>query len=690
MTLIARFRRAGIFYAPAIAVALWLGVLRVAAADSRGATVPWIEYQAENGTLAGGAKVVGPEQDFGTFAGEAVGREAVLLNQTNHSVSWTATGAANSIVVRYCIPDATAGGGIDATISLYINGTHKADIPVTSRHCWLYGDYNTQTDNPANGKPRKLYDESRMLFNGFAIAAGDQVMLRKDAADAAAYYYIDFIDLEQVGPPLPMPAGYISITATGQSWSPAVPNDSSSFADNAISQCISAVGQRKYSGIYIPPGTFCQANKIIATNVKFQGAGMWYSTLYCPNQSEDPGWGATGFDINSDSCQFSDLAITGWGGDRNQGGKAFCNNAHKNTVLQRLWIEHSACGCWIGGSGESTNLLIQDCRIRNTGADGINLCNGCLNCTIRNCTARGTGDDAFAIWSAKDLYPHPCINNLIINCTAEVPWRAACFAIYGGDGNKIQNCVGNDALTYPGLTVSSEFTPYQMDSATVDGLTLNRCGSTYWDASQQFGSIWLYSVEAPFANVTIRNVDLFDPTYQGILIQSAKGTAEAGYPIQNTLLQNIRIYDPTIVGVQILPAALGGVTLANVCLASNTWNSPRLVNQSTSFTVNDQGASCPVSVNRPSIENQEERVVAWKNDHRIATFRLANPSHVQIRVLQANGRTVAKVLDRRYAAGKHSVDIGRNFGCNPRPARGVYLFEVAINEAKQVYPVFLR
>jgi hypothetical protein len=41
-------------------------------------------------------------------------------------------------------------------------------------------------------------------------------------------------------------------------------------------------------------------------------------------------------------------------------------------------------------------ITFRDWRIRNTFADGINLCNGVSNSQIVNCTARNNGDDAFA------------------------------------------------------------------------------------------------------------------------------------------------------------------------------------------------------------------------------------------------------------------------------------------------------
>jgi parallel beta-helix repeat protein len=65
--------------------------------------------------------------------------------------------------------------------------------------------------------------------------------------------------------------------------------------------------------------------------------------------------------------------------------------------VERIWLEHTKVGIWIYNG---VNLVIDGCRFRNTLADGVNLCVGTSGTVIQNCTARGTGDDCFAIWPA--------------------------------------------------------------------------------------------------------------------------------------------------------------------------------------------------------------------------------------------------------------------------------------------------
>ena len=550
----------------------------------RGANVPWIEYEAEDG--ATNAQVQGPSRQLGTIPGEASGRKAVVLSSTGHYVQWTTTAASNSIVVRNSIPDSAGGGGTTATLSLYVNGSKLTTLTLSSKEAWVYGGDGQQTNSPSAGPARRIYDESNKLL-GTTIPAGATVRLQKDSGDSSPYYAIDFIDLELVGGPIAKPTGYIDITEPGHNWAPAVPNDGLSD-DQAIQQAIMAAQSGQYKGVYFPPGVFNQTNKYQIGGTSVQGAGMWYTKLYCDNLTEDAGWGQTGFNITADNTSFRDFAIFGnTDGLRTQGGKAWVNSAHVGTVIERMWLEHVQCGYWVGGNAETTNLRISSIRIRNTGADGVNLCNGTKDSVIENSHARNTGDDAFAIWSAKDLYPFPDTNNVIRNCTVQIVWRAAAYAIYGGIGNRIENSIAYDTLTYPGLTVSSEFEPFPLQSATIDGLTLVRSGGTYW-SGQQFGAIWIRADQNPTNGITIKNVDIIDPTYQGILIQSNDGVQSTGV-LTNTTFQNVTITNPTTYGIQIRSSSRGGATFTGVTV--NNAPSGKMVNQSTNFAVTSGGGN---------------------------------------------------------------------------------------------------
>src|SRR3954467_15429005 len=90
------------------------------AAAERGATVPWVTYEAEQTTT--NATLLGPDYTGQTAAREASGRRCVRLAATGQHVELTANTDAQGLVVRYSIPDSVDGVGADATLSLYING----------------------------------------------------------------------------------------------------------------------------------------------------------------------------------------------------------------------------------------------------------------------------------------------------------------------------------------------------------------------------------------------------------------------------------------------------------------------------------------------------------------------------------------------------------------------------------------
>ena len=59
-------------------------------------------------------------------------------------------------MVRNSIPDAAGGGGIEATISLYVNGTFAQKLTLSSQHSWLYGttdDPEALTNTPQARRP---------------------------------------------------------------------------------------------------------------------------------------------------------------------------------------------------------------------------------------------------------------------------------------------------------------------------------------------------------------------------------------------------------------------------------------------------------------------------------------------------------------------------------------------------------
>ncbi|HXT22109.1 MAG TPA: choice-of-anchor D domain-containing protein, partial [Thermoanaerobaculia bacterium] len=373
----------------------------------RGANVPWDEYEAEAGTFTGTLEA-GTWAE-GTLSGEASGRKAVTLAGAGQSVQWTSRVNANSIVVRYSVPDGTSNS-LDVFVGT--STTAVARIAVSGEFAWLYsgrtnGDLHLAQNarDAAHPDQHHMYDEGNALLSATGAAVihpGDVVRLRP--VNTSPAITVDFMDLELVAAPLTAPTNYVTVTGFTQ-------NDIQTAINNAVS------GARP--GIFLPPGTY-QMNNIITlpASLAVQGAGMWHTKLVTAGGTKNVSWG---FQVGGNGCTFQDFAMFGSYDTRVDGtGRAFGGNMMTNTSIRRIWAERWVVGGWITGG---SNLLFQDIRFRNTMADGINLANGTRNSRIANSTVRNNGDDGFAMWSTTDLGQGEDFGNVIENCTAALIWR---------------------------------------------------------------------------------------------------------------------------------------------------------------------------------------------------------------------------------------------------------------------------
>ncbi|RYZ59104.1 MAG: hypothetical protein EOP07_05050 [Proteobacteria bacterium] len=520
-------------------------------ADRGYQNIPWEEFQAEDGKLGGAAKVIGPSRkkwDITHIEAEAIGRKAVRLDNTGDSVTFKPTKKGNSIVLRYSIPDSPNGGGIDATIGVYVNGT-RVPLKVTSRYSWSYqggliGDPKMDDPRVSSASPHTFFDESRMLLPEFA--AGSEIKIQRDAQDNAAFYIIDLADFEMVAPPLTMPAGFVSI----ETLIPEVKaNDGKDHADDIIKAVNAAKG---YKGLWFPPGKFL-ANKfntyssnegIDNPGVEVRGAGMWHTELNGRRMI----WFCNG----PVKCTYSDFSIFGESKARAEETegvqKAFAGPQGMDSSIKRVWVEHVVSAIWVGNDPPyqmtpTKRLTIEDVRIRNTYADGINFDNGTSESTATNVHMRNTGDDGAVVWSVKwtdwvkeksyqagpdfikpDGKNAPdqgvAENNTFKHITVQMPWRANCFASYGGQNNKWEKLVCEDVLTYPGILIDNEFSPYPF-GPKVNSFTdihLIRAGGPMFlePAPWEHGALKFYQREGSVTDILVENVDIIDPTFAGI------------------------------------------------------------------------------------------------------------------------------------------------------------------------------
>lgn len=513
----------------------------------RGAQLPFIELEAEDGNTNG--KLIGPSTKLYDEASEASGRKAVKLQTEGSFVEWTVPKPANTIVVRYSIPNSSDGTGINSTLSLYVNDKKVQSLSLTSKYAWEYGNY-PWSKNPKDGKAHRFYDEIHTFIDN--VNAGDKIKLQKDSEDTAEYFTIDLIDLEYVGAPKAMPEGFLSITDFG-----AISDDGKDDT-YAIRQCI-AEAKKTGKGVWIPKGTF-NMETLNVENITFRGAGMWYSTL---------AGRLARFNTVGDNCKFYDFAMFGETTKRDDNSpidNAFGGWPGKDSVLDGIWVEHKKCAFWVGEPSKLKpveNLKIVNSRFRNLMADAVNFCNGTSNSLVENCHIRYSGDDALATWSPSSNVG--CNNNTFRNNTIQLPWLASGIAVYGGSNHTIEYNVVSDTVTGgSGIYISSNFNPVPLSGViTARGNTLIRTGSNECYTGAAPGSIRLlaYNSDVKDAQIIIENTEIKDAVQSGISFQGPK--AMTGVTIKNVNIDGAESFGILVNGNISGSAVIENVTVKN-------------------------------------------------------------------------------------------------------------------------------
>lgn len=510
-----------------------------------GAHIPWTTFEAEHMRTNG--VVLQPKFEPFNVETESSGQQAVKLTSEEEFVEFTSSTEANSMVIRYSLPDAEKGGGLDAELLVYKNkeliGTHH----ISSRLSRLYGIYPF-TNDPRAGKKRNFYDELRI--KDLQINDGDVIQIRAVGNEDgdANYVVIDLVDLELVASPLEAPENSLSITDIQFKG-----DDSHGDYTEAFRLCISRAAETGQV-VWIPPGDYkVTGDIVIPSNIIITGAGMWYSRL-------------VGVDVlyrdvdrrvrligDGDNIHLSDFAIIGKLNyrDDSEANDGIVGSFGTNSSISRIWVEHTKAGVWVDNS---KNLTVEDCRFRNTIADGVNFCVGMRDSTMVGCTARGTGDDSFAIWPAtfKPQKYEPG-HNLILNCTAQLPFLANGASIYGGDSNRISKSFFSDITQGSAILVSTTF-PTQDESRGVNnnfsGITvIENC---YIETSGGFDHTWGWrsAVQICVDNQSISGIQMKDIEIERSLSQGltviARERSNITELLTETIFADIKISDSEI------------------------------------------------------------------------------------------------------------------------------------------------
>ncbi|MDL5043419.1 YSIRK-type signal peptide-containing protein [Streptococcus raffinosi] len=555
--------------------------------DAYGAKMPYTTHEAENATIENGATIQ-QSTDMESTAVEATNQTYVELPKKDAAVTFNVTEPANALNVRYTIPDGASG-----QLDVQVNGSSVGNLDLSSHSAWQYLKGDHEYDQVVDGSSARFrFDETRLLLKDIQLKSGDKISLVKKKDDNVPYG-IDFIELEQAPAPVAQGENSISIVDKGASA-----NDDSD--DTAA--LLAAVEEAKASGksVYIPEGRFNfdkQVN-IEADNLKISGAGVWHTQLHFT--SDKRYGGGIVFGHNSNGIELSNLYMDSNLTSRyNEDAqyKAISGTLGKDSKIHDIWVQHFEVGMWIGDYDQTGNmkytdgLVIENARIRNNLADGINFAQGTKNSTVKNSNIRGNGDDGLAIWSSISDGTNAAAeeNNKFLNNTIESGWRAAGIGIFGGKGHEISGNLIKDVFAGAGIRVNTVFAGHNFDlndsGIKIHDNTILRSGTTNDLYNLHRGAIDFQQVRG-----TIKNVDVYD---NKLLNTLADPVITKNFEMGDNGNGEIRISNNTIDNKATIVGAVSTV--------SPTKSEPKPVNNPVSETSasetpkSEAGSSTPVS-----------------------------------------------------------------------------------------------
>lgn len=522
--------------------------------EDPGAALLYDRYEAED--LKTDGLIVGEDRAYHSIAAEASGRSYVELGKKGQSLTFTLENPADALVIRYSIPDSQDGKGVDDKLLILAGGdSYTGDI--TSKYAWVYGNFpwNNDPSTAAVEGPHVFFDEMKIRLDK-TYPAGTDITLKFPEDAVSDSLIIDLVEAEEIPKELPMPENALSITNFG-----AVADDTADDAD-AIAECIkeaAAAGKE----VYMPAGDYLIKDKqyirgitISYPDTIIRGAGMWYTNLYGD---------AAGFLIMAENVGLYDFSLTGTVSQRFDSIDPPAINLTDNTkrrngaTMQNLWIEHFKLGTW---SNTTMGVRIAGCRIRNTLADGINLCGGSSHCMIEYNDLRNTGDDGIACWS-KGVVDE---DNKIRHNTVALPWLANHIALYGGKDIIVEDNYLTDSIhNGGGVNISTNFNPQDFQGQIlVRGNVIERCGSMNNDAGGINGGIWINSVDGKEIDADVRIVGniISDSTFSGISFIH-------GGPVAGMVIENNKITGSATYGIEVLGGCKGKVKLKGNELKDN-------------------------------------------------------------------------------------------------------------------------
>lgn len=508
----------------------------------RGADLPLVTYEAEDGVVEGEVVRMADEPDWGRYTPvqEASARGYAELRSPGHGVGVTALRDADGIFVRACIPDAPTGGGTRATLRLSVDGDERTTIALDSRYAWLYGKGNGQSNDPADGPPHVFWDEFSARIPG-GIRAGQTLRLWIAAGDAGDYVRIDCLDLEAVAPPTQRPADALSALDYG-----AVPDDDGDDTA-ALQACADAAAEAGVEA-WLPPGRYLQQERIRLTGTVLRGAGPWYTELV--GTTLGGGWtGTLGVTFSGVGAGVCGLSITSSAHTSRRDGGAkpvtTSGGAHR-WLVEDVHLSHTNVGLWMSRAHDG---VVRRCRVTGTYADGININKSSSGNLVEHCFVRGCGDDGIALLSETGPDDTPAARNVARHNTISAIYWGHNLDLAGGneqvmEDNLAQDGVGSGVFT---INLPGAYPMFPAVDPVVRRNTFLRGGGNH--SQQRRGAVWIYAGSTAIEGLDFRHNQIIDSLFSAIHLTG--GGAQRLALVDNLVVapadQVLRV-DPSVTG----------------------------------------------------------------------------------------------------------------------------------------------
>jgi fibronectin type 3 domain-containing protein len=562
-------------------------------ATGQGCSMPYTRYRAADSTVAtyGGGATLKSSPTFNrmNIATQASGQAYVELSTSGAYVQWHVTQSNQAgVTMRFTLPDTADGMGQSGSVDCYVNGAKVQTIDLTSYYAWQYfGGGGDPADSNNGGVPAFAFDEVHWKL-ATPLNSGDTIRIQSTGGPVVG---VDFLEIESVPAAISQPAGSVSVTSYGAS---------TSAADNlaAFNSAVTAALASSSKTLYIPAGTYKLSSMWVIGSTSnpidqltIIGAGIWYTNIQFTNPAVAGGGcsirlSATGRMDFSNMYLDSNLRTRY---NENAIYKCFMDNFGVGSHFHDIWEDHFECGFWVADYAYNpchvaSNLLIENCRIRNNLADGVNFCSGTHDSVVQNCSIRNGGDDGLAVWPNNYNGAPMAVNDTFTHDTIEFQWRSAGIAFYGGSGHQATYNLIEDNFMSAGFRANTTFPGYHFENnngITVSNTTIVTCGTSYDAWAGELGAVDLEASNTSIRNFTFNNITVIDAQRDGFSFGFAGGFS--GIQLTNCTVNGSGIdgittskYTQAHLGAGICTYSAGAATFTNFtyanCAGGKTFN----------------------------------------------------------------------------------------------------------------------